>query len=89
MSGGDPDFRLRARAVSEELFRVLSNEPATRGSAALEPVLVSFAGRPDALEFLRTVPTGTSRADLERLGAAYCAAHPAPPVAEQDDSSDA
>jgi hypothetical protein len=88
MSGGDPDFYLRARAISEELARVLSNEPATRGSGALEPVLVSFAGRPDALEFLRTIPTGTSRAELERLGAAYCAAHPAPPVTEQDDRRD-
>lgn len=88
MLDGDMDFSLRARALSEELFRVLCNEPATRGSGALEPVLVPFAGRSDALEFLFTVPTGTSRAELERLAAAYCVAHPVPPADEGDGSND-
>ena len=78
MTDTDPAFIARARLVSEELFRVLCNERPTRRSGALEPVLVPFAGRPDALEFLRTAPTGISRAELERLGAAYCAAHPLP-----------
>jgi hypothetical protein len=80
----DDDFILRARVVSEELFRVLCNEPAGEGSGELAPVLVSFAGRIDALTFLRTVPTGTSRAELERLAEAYCAAHPMPPAIELD-----
>jgi hypothetical protein len=78
MTDNDPAFLVRARLVTEELFRVLCNEPSMGQSGALEPVLVPFAGRPDALEFLRTVPTGTSRAELERLGAAHCAAHPLP-----------
>jgi hypothetical protein len=51
-------------------------------SGELVPVLVAFAGRADALEFLRTVPTGTSRSELERLGYAYCAAHPLPDADE-------
>ena len=74
----DPAFLARARMLKDELFRVLCDEPPMGQSVALEPVLLCFAGRPDALEFLRTVPTGTSRAELERLGAAYCAAHPLP-----------
>jgi hypothetical protein len=78
MMENDPAFIVRARLVSEELFRVLCNEPAMRQAGALEPVLLPFAGRPDALEFLRTVPTGISRVELERLGAAYCATHPLP-----------
>ena len=47
-------------------------------SQALQNRSVPFAGRSDALEFLRTVPTGTNRAELERLGTAYCVAHPLP-----------
>ena len=82
MTDNDPAFLVRARLVTEELFRVLCNEPSMGQSGALEPVLVPFAGRPDALEFLRTVPTGTSRVELERLGAAYCATHP-PPRADE------
>lgn len=78
MTHPDPAPLDRFRLVTEELFRVLTNEPSMGQSGALTPVLVSFAGRSDALEFLRTVPTGTSRAELERLGAAYCAAHPLP-----------
>ena len=78
MTHPDPAFLERARLISEELFRLLSSEPAAKGSGELTPVLVAFAGRGDALEFLRTVPTGTSRAELERLGAVYCAAHPLP-----------
>ena len=77
MTDDDPQWILRARAIVEELDRVLCDEPAMESSGALEPVLVPFAGRPDALTFLRTVPTGTSRAEMERL-AAYCAAHPVP-----------
>jgi hypothetical protein len=76
MTHPDPAFLDRARLITAELFRVLSNEPSMGPSFALAPVLVAFAGRADALDFLRTVPTGTSRAELERLGAAYCAAHP-------------
>jgi hypothetical protein len=68
-----------APAIAEELFRVLSNEPATGSSGELQPVLACLAGRPDALAFLRTVPTGTSLIELERLGAIYCAAKPFPP----------
>ncbi len=64
------------RLLVDELHRVLCNEPPMGSSGALQPVLVPFAGRSDALEFLRTVPTGTSRAELERLAAVYCAAHP-------------
>jgi len=75
MMDDDPRW-LRARLLTAELFRVLCNEPPMGSSGALEPVLVPFAGRPDALEFIRTVPTGTSRVELERLAAAYCAAHP-------------
>jgi hypothetical protein len=71
--------RTIAAAIAEELFRVLSNEPSGEGSGALEPVLVPFATRPDALAFLRTVPTGTSRVELERLAAVYCAANPLSP----------
>jgi hypothetical protein len=82
MNDYDPAFIARARLVSEELFRVLCDEPPMRQSGALAPVLVPFADRPDALEFLRTVPTGISRAELERLAAAYCAAHPLPGSAE-------
>jgi len=82
MTYDDPEFLLRARLTSEELFRVLCNEPSMGSSGALEPVLVSFAGRSDALEFLRTVPTGISRAQLERLGAVYCAEHPLPSTDE-------
>ena len=78
MTDTDPAFVARARSITEELLRVLCNEPATGSSGELGPVLVVFSGRTDALEFLRTVPTGTSRAELERLGAAYCAVHPAP-----------
>ena len=78
MAENDPVFLTRARLITEELFRVLRDEPSMGRSGALEPVLVPFANRTDALEFLRTVPTGTSRAELERLGAAYCAAHPLP-----------
>src|SRR4051812_15790146 len=71
-----PFDEAQARALSEELFRVLCDEPAVGASGALEPVLVPFTGRSDALTFIRTVPTGTSRAELERLAAAYCASHP-------------
>ena len=78
MTDNDPAFLARARSITEELFRVLCDEPSMGQSGALEPVLVPFAGRSDALEFLRTVPTGTNRAELERLGAAYCVAHPLP-----------
>jgi hypothetical protein len=78
MTENNPAYLMRARSIAEELFRVLCDEPPIRQSGALEPVLVAFANRTDALEFLRTVPTGTSRAELERLGAAYCAAHPLP-----------
>ena len=78
MTDNDPAFLARARSITEELFRVLCDEPSMGQSGALEPVLVPFAGRSDALEFLRTVPTRTTRAELERLGAAYCAAHPLP-----------
>jgi len=78
MNDNDPAVLIRARMITEELFRVLCDEPSAGQSGALEPVLVPFAGRSDALEFLRTVPTGTSRAELERLGAIYCAAHPPP-----------
>jgi hypothetical protein len=76
--GDDPHFLQRARAVSAELFRVLCDEPPTGPSGALGPVLVPFAGRADVLAFLRTVPAGTNRVELERLAALYCAAHPAP-----------
>ena len=76
MTHDDPAFRLQARLVNEELFRVLCNEPPMGSSGALEPVLLPFVGRSDALEFLRTVPAGISREELDRLGAAYCAAHP-------------
>lgn len=76
MTDNDPAFLARARLITDELFRVLGDEPSMGQSGALEPVLVPFAERSDALEFLRTVPTGTSRAELERLGAAYCATHP-------------
>jgi hypothetical protein len=79
MTDDDPQWRLRARSIAEELNRVLCSEPPMASSGALEPVLVPFAGRPDALTFLRTVPSGTSRLELERLAAAYCAAHPVPP----------
>jgi len=78
MTENDPAYLTRARLITEELFRVLRDEPSMGRSGALEPVLVPFTNRTDALEFLRTVPTGTSRAELERLGAAYCAAHPLP-----------
>ena len=78
MTNNDPAFLAQARLITEELFRVLCDEPSMGQSGALEPVLVPFAHRDDALEFLRTVPAGTSRAELERLGAAYCAAHPLP-----------
>jgi hypothetical protein len=78
MTDDDPRWRSRARSIAEELYRVLCTEPSMGSSGALEPVLVPFAGRPEALTFLRTVPTGTSRVDLERLAAAYCAAHPVP-----------
>ena len=78
MTNNDPAFLARARLITEELFRVLCDEPSMGREGALEPVLVPFAGRSDALEFLRTVPTGTSRAELERLGVVYCAAHPLP-----------
>jgi hypothetical protein len=78
MTDNDPAFLARARLITDELFRVLCDEPSTGQSGALEPVLVPFVGRPDALEFLLTVRTGTSRTELERLGAAYCAAHPLP-----------
>ena len=75
----------QARAIHEELDRVLSNEPSMGSSGALVPVLVPFAGRPDALAFLRTVPTGTSRAELEHLAALYCTAHPSPPTTQSED----
>jgi hypothetical protein len=78
MTNNDLAFLERARLITEELFRVLCDEPSMGQSGALEPVLVPFANRADALEFLRTVPTGTSRAELERLGAAHCVAHPLP-----------
>ena len=71
-----------ARAIHEELDRVLSNEPSMGSSGALAPVLVPFAGRPDALAFLRTVPAGINRAELEHLAALYCAAHPTPPTTQ-------
>ena len=80
------DFVRRARALSKELYRVLGDEPSTESSGALTPILVPFAGRPDALAFLRTVPTGTSRVALERLAALYCAAHPTPAPDEADES---
>jgi len=80
MTDNDPAVLARARLITEELFRVLCDEPSMGQSGALEPVLVPFVGRSDALEFLRTVPTGTSRAELERLGATYCVAHPLPPA---------
>ena len=76
MKDNDPEFLARARLITDELFRVLCDERPMGQSGALEPVLVPFAARSDALEFLRTVPTGTSRVELERLGAAYCAANP-------------
>jgi hypothetical protein len=78
MTDDDPRWHLRARSIAEELYRVLCNEPPMRSSGALEPVLVPFVGLPDALRFLRTVPTGASRVELERLAAAYCVAHPVP-----------
>lgn len=86
MTGKDARWLSQARLITEQLYRVLCNEPSMGSSGALEPVLVAFAGRPDALPFLRTVPTGTSRAELERLAAAYCAAHPRPTMDEGDDS---
>ena len=82
----DQGFERRARAISTELYRVLGDEPPTGSSGALAPLLVPFAGRPDALTFLRTVPTGTSRVTLEQLAALYCAAHPTPTPDEADDS---
>lgn len=75
-------FHPDAPAIAEELFRVLSNEPAVRSSGELAPILTSFAGRPDTLAFLRSVPTGTRLVDLERLGSMYCATHPLPPSPE-------
>lgn len=73
MTRPDPAFLVQARLLKEELFRVLCDEPPMGQSLALKPVPGSFVGRPDALEFLRGVPTGTSLAELERLGSAYCA----------------
>jgi len=70
MTDNDPAFLARARQITDELFRVLCDEPSMRQSGALEPVLLPFAGRSDALEFLRTVPSGTSRVELERSAVA-------------------
>ena len=78
MTHPDPALADRARLMTEELFRVLSDELSMEPSGELAPILIAFANRTDALEFLRTVPAGASRAELDRLGAAYCAAHPAP-----------
>ena len=87
MTAPDPRWLKRAKLIAEELARVLSTEPAVGSSGALAPVLVAFQGRSDALPFLRTVPTGTSCAELERLAAAYCATHP-PPREDGGESED-
>ena len=72
-------------AQARELLRIVGDQfhdhPGPYKYFVVHPVF----SRPDVLDFLRSVPTGTPFADLAGLAAAYVTAHPE--LGQADESS--